>query len=57
MTTTTTPIAYNHAVSAPITRRQSWWFRASAALDTHSYGYFGALGFTCPYTRTHWANV
>jgi len=54
MTTTTTPIADN-AVSGPTTRRHSWWFRA--ALDTPSYDYFGALGFTRPYTRTHWANV
>jgi hypothetical protein len=29
----------------------------SAALDTPSYGYFGALGFSRPYTRTHWARV
>ena len=29
----------------------------SAGLDTPSYGYFGALGFTRPYTRTHWARV
>jgi hypothetical protein len=29
----------------------------SAGLDTPSYGYFGALGFSRPYTRTHWARV
>jgi hypothetical protein len=29
----------------------------SAGLDTPSYAYFGALGFTRPYTRTHWAQV
>jgi hypothetical protein len=29
----------------------------SAGLDTPSYAYFGALGFTRPYTRTHWARV
>jgi hypothetical protein len=29
----------------------------SAGLDTPSYAYFGALGFSRPYTRTHWARV
>jgi len=29
----------------------------SARLDTPSYSYFGALGFSRPYTRTHWARV
>lgn len=29
----------------------------SAGLDTSSYAYFGALGFSRPYTRTHWARV
>jgi hypothetical protein len=29
----------------------------SAGLDTPSYAYFGALGFTRPYTRTHWARA
>jgi hypothetical protein len=29
----------------------------SARLDTPSYAYFGALGFSRPYTRTHWARV
>jgi hypothetical protein len=29
----------------------------SAGLDTPSYDYFGALGFSRPYTRTHWAQV
>jgi hypothetical protein len=29
----------------------------SAGLDTPSYAYFGTLGFTRPYTRTHWARV
>ena len=27
----------------------------SAALDTPAYGYFGRLGFSRPYVRTHWA--
>ena len=29
----------------------------SAGLDTPSYSYLGALGFSRPYTRTHWARV
>ena len=29
----------------------------SAGLDTPSYSYFGALGFSRPYARTHWARV
>jgi hypothetical protein len=29
----------------------------SPGLDTPSYAYFGALGFSRPYTRTHWARV
>ena len=29
----------------------------SAGLDTPSYSDFGALGFSRPYTRTHWARV
>jgi hypothetical protein len=29
----------------------------SAGLDTPSYSYFGALGFSRLYTRTHWARV
>jgi hypothetical protein len=27
----------------------------SATLDTPAYGYFGGLGFSRPYVRTHWA--
>src|SRR5262249_45393175 len=26
----------------------------SAGRDTPAYDYFAQLGFTCPYTRTHW---
>jgi hypothetical protein len=29
----------------------------SQAMDTPSYEYFPALGFTRPYVRTHWAVI